>query len=306
MRNIFTRIILILVLTNFNTFAKTIGIIQIIEHPALDATRNGIIETLKQTDPDIKIIWRSVQGNMTTATQLSQNFVAQQVDALVTLGTTPTQIAVKVTQDTKIPVFFASVTDPDSAGLVGKSTGISNFVDVDQQLDSIKRILPSLKTLGLIYNPGEANSEKLLELTRKACRQLNITLHCATALKTTDVVMAAKKLVDKVDAIFVNNDNTALAAFPSIIQIADAAKIPVFASDADLIQSGALAVLGPDQYKIGVQTAAIINQVLENNVKVKDIPIGYSDSVDLYINKEKAKFLGIPFSDDALNKRIIS
>lgn len=239
---------------------------------------------------------------MVTAVQLAQNFVGKKVDAIVAIGTTPAQAAAKICQRTKIPVVFASVTDPESAGLVGKSTGVSNFIDVDRQIKSIQQILPSLKKLGIIYNPGEANSDKLLTLTRKVCSKSGITLEYAAALKTADVVSAAKKLSGEVDAIFINNDNTALAAFPSIVQTADGTKTPVFASDADLIQNGAVAVLGPDQYQIGVQTAKILETILQNGDNIQTTPIMYPESVDLYLNYEKIKFLGLTLNPSITSK----
>ncbi|WP_051908822.1 ABC transporter substrate-binding protein [Candidatus Odyssella acanthamoebae] len=298
----FIKTIVLLTFYSCPLLAKTIGIIQVIEHPALDATRLGLIDTFQKTQPDLKVTWRSAQGNMTTAIQVAQAFVGQKVDVIVALGTTPAQAAVKACQETNIPVIFASVTDPESAGLKGKATGISNFVDVDQQIKSIQHLLPSLKKLGIIYNPGEANSEKLLVLTRQACQHKGLTLECAVALKTADVLVAAKKLAGKVDAIFINNDNTALAAFPSIVGVADATRLPVFASDADLIKTGALAVLGPDQYQIGVQTAKMVQKIINEEADLQTLSIEYPDSVDLYINKEKVNFLGLTIESVLSNK----
>ncbi|MBW8309635.1 MAG: ABC transporter substrate-binding protein [Candidatus Paracaedibacteraceae bacterium] len=298
----FIKTVILLTFCSFPLLAKTVGILQVIEHPALDSTRQGLIDTLQKTNPDLKITWRSAQGNITTALQLAQSFVGQKVDVIIALGTLPAQAAVKVCQETNIPVIFASVTDPDSAGVKGKATGISNFIDVDKQIKFIRRLLPSLKKLGIIYNPGEANSEKLLALTHQACGQEGITLEGAVALKTSDVLTAAKKLAGKVDAIFINNDNTALAAFPIIVGVADVTRLPVFASDANLIKSGAFAVLGPDQYQIGIQAANMVQKVLTENVNFQTLAIEYPTSVDVFINEEKANFLGLAIEPTTRNK----
>lgn len=294
----------IIIFSFINVYAKTIGIIQVIEHPALDATRRGLIETLQKIAPDYKVAWYSAQGDMAIAIQLTQKFVGQKVEALVTLGTMPTQVAVRICQQTTIPVIFASVTDPLSAGIIGKACGVSNFVDIERQLAAIKEILPSLKRLGIIYNPSEANSEKLLSLTRQACQKKGIDLQCAVAVKTTDVAMATQKLAGAVDALFINNDNTALAAFPCVVRIADKAKIPVFASDADLIKSGALAVLGPDQYKIGVQAAHMVSKILSTDSTFDVTSVTCPDSVSLTINPEKMKSFGIPIDATPNGKEI--
>ncbi|WP_010300088.1 ABC transporter substrate-binding protein [Candidatus Odyssella thessalonicensis] len=295
MLSAFIKYITAIIIFSFTSgYAKTIGIIQVIEHPALDATRQGLIETLQKLAPDYKVSWYSAQGDMATAVQLTQKFVGRKVAAIVTLGTMPTQVAVRICQQATIPVIFASVTDPRSAGLLGKACGVSNFVDVERQIAAIKEILPRLKRLGIIYNPSEANSEKLLSLTRQACQEKGIDLQCAIAVKTADVAMATQKLVGAVDALFINNDNTALAAFPCVIRVADKAKIPVFASDVDLIKSGALAVLGPDQYRIGIQAAHMVNKILVAGPIFDATSVTYPDSVSLTINPEKMKSLGVP------------
>ncbi len=263
-------------------WAKSIGIIQVIEHPALDSTRSGIIKTLSQKYPDLKITWQSAQGNMSTAVQIAQTFAGKQVDCVVALGTTPAQAAVNVCKNQNIPVIYASVTDPKSAGLVGKAAGITNFVDVTRQMDAMLKFVPNMKTLGIIYNPGEANSEQLLKLTQDECAKRNIQLKVALALKVTDVRSAAQKLIGSVDAIFVNNDNTALGGFASIAKLANEINLPLFASDADLINQGAWAVLGPDQYEIGVQTAEFVSEILDKKLTISDLGVGYPRSVNLY------------------------
>ena len=105
--------------------------------------------------------------------------------------------------------------------------------------------------------------------------------------------MAAKQLCDKVDCLFINNDNTALAAFKSIVQIADKARIPVFASDTDLIELGAVAVLGPDQYQLGRQAGEMIVAVVTHQKKMSDFDIGYPRQVELHLNSSKATQLGL-------------
>ncbi len=267
-------------------WAKSIGIIQVIEHPALDSTRAGIIETLSQKYPDLKLSWQSAQGNMAAAVQIAQTYAGKQVDCIIALGTTPAQAAVKVCQDKDIPVVYASVTDPKSAGIADKSAGITNFVDIKRQFDAILEFVPTLKTLGIIYNPGEANSEILLKLTQDECNKRGICLKTAVAMKLTDVRTAAQKLVTSVDAIFVNNDNTALAGFTSIVKVANTVNLPVFASDADLIKDGAWAVLGADQYEIGVQAAEFVACLLDKKSTVQELGIGYPRSVKLYVNEK--------------------
>lgn len=263
---------------------KTVAIVQIIEHPALDETRQGIIDTLAKTSPNTKIIWESAQGSPVLATQICQSYVGKNVDLIVAIATTPAQAAVSAVKGTNIPVVFSSVTDAESAKLVGVSTGVLNFVDVDRQLEVVWKTLPNIKALGMIYNPGEAFSDRILKLTQEACQKRGIKFVSAVATKTSEVGPAAQALVDQVDGIFINNDNVALAAFPTIVNVCNQKKIPVFASDTDVIEKGALAVLGPDQYRVGIQTANIIQKLLDNPANMKDIKIEGPDSVELRFN----------------------
>lgn len=298
-----TRCILILATATFAdaNSPKTIAIIQIIEHPALNATRQGLVDTLQKKYPDIKILWESAQGSPALANQICQGFVGQSADVIVALGTTAAQAALSVTtQNDKfdIPVIFASVTDPESANIADRSCGVSNYIDVEKQIAMIRQILPDLKTLGTIYNPGEPFTEKVLKLTQEVCAKEGITLLTSAAPKTSDVATATTAIVDKVDAIFINNDNTALAAFPVIVKICDDEKKPVFASDVDLVGQGALAVLGPDQYKIGVQTAQLVEKALEKTILVRESVLNrtnicYPEYIETIVNQDQVNKLNI-------------
>lgn len=284
--------------------AKTVAIVQIIEHPALDSSRQGIIDSLKKTSPETIVLWESAQGNSALAMQISQKFVGDGVDVIVGLGTIPAQAAITVTKGRNIPVVFASVTDPVSAKIVPQSTGVSNYVDVEKQLDVMVEALPTLKRLGTLYNPGEAFSEKVLSLLQEACRKKGIDVVPAIAMKTSDVGTAAKSIIDQVDAIFINNDNTALAAFPALVQVCDRQNKPAFSSDTGSIEQGAMVVLGPDQYKVGEQTAVIVDQILKDPTLVRTIPTAYPQSVELQVNLDKAERLNIKL-ERALTERSV-
>eukprot|EP01037_Dinobryon_pediforme_P015593 gene15593-15740_t len=132
-----------------------------------------------------------------------QKFVGQKADIIVAIPTTPAQAAAQITQGSKIPVVFASVTDPVGTKLV---------IDPQKPEGNIT----GLKRLGIIYNPGEANSVILLEKTQSAAKDEGINLVAIPASKTSEVLTAAQNLIGKIDAIFINNDNTALAAFDAV------------------------------------------------------------------------------------------
>lgn len=247
-----------------------ISIIQVVEHPALNATRDGIIDELKDLGyDDLNLDIQSAQANTALAAQIAQKFVSNHPDVIVAIGTNAAQAAKNATKGKGTPVIFASVTDPISAKLVdnlkkpeGNVTGVSNFIAIRPQFELFRKLVPNLKTLGIVYNPGEANSVKMVNLMEGAAKSMNMKLETVTASKTSEVMSATRSLCGKVEAVFINNDNTALAAFKGVAKAAKECGVPAFVSDVDLVDQGALAALGPNQRELGKQTARMIDRVL--------------------------------------------
>ncbi len=291
---------------------KKVYIIQTIAHPALDRTYEGIIAGLSAEGfvdgKNIELKFANAQGDIVLSNQIAQKFVSSDPSVIVAIATSAAQSAASATRNNDIPVVFSSVTDPIGAGLVknlnqpgANVTGVSNFVKLDQQLELFKQVLPKLSKLGFIYNSGEANSVKILESLQAEAKLQGVEIVTSVAGKTTEVLAATNKLIGKVDAIFISNDNTALAAFGVITKSALAAKIPVFVSDTDMVINGALAALGPNQYNLGKQTAKIITAIL-NGKPIKDLPVEFPQAVELVLNEKIATELGISFSPETLAK----
>ncbi len=278
--------------TCFASSTKKILISQVIEHPALSATSKGIIDTLSQNGfTNIKI--ENSQGSAVMATQIATKFLNKNPDLVVGVGTISAQSFLKYTTKNQLKLVFSTVTDPKTAGLITNNvTGVSNFIDLEPQLKLFKQIQPKLKKLGIIYNAGESNSIAIVKKLEMICPNLDIQLVKQVANNTSDVGLATTKLTNQVDAIFISNDNNALSAMPTIIQTATKAKIPVYVSDTDAVKFGALAAIGPNQYKIGVQTGKMIIEIL-NGKDINQIPIEFPETKDLYLNLEAAKKLDI-------------
>ncbi len=279
---------------------QKVAILTIVEHPALNATRQGIVDTLK--DNNVQVMFQSAQGNSALATQIAQQFVGSKPDILVGLGTSATQALISADQYSQIPIVFSSVTDPKGAKLVNeKVTGVSNYIDPTIQFTVFKEILPNLSKLGIIYNPGDVNSVALVQQMEKIAPHLKITLVLATANSTADITQATHRLMEKVDAIFINNDNTALAAFESIIKISNIHLIPVFASDTAVVKQGALAALGANPYEIGKQSAEMMIKILHGESPHR-IPILYTDKTELFINFAQVNRFKLKLKESLLQK----
>jgi putative ABC transport system substrate-binding protein len=297
-----------------SSFANSplICVTQIVTHPALDKTQRGIIDELAAQgfqDPDTATIQiDTAQGQPALATQIAQKCVGQKAAIIVALGTSMAQACAKATVEEKIPVVFSSVTDPEGAKLVKdlktpevNITGASNFTPLEDQLNLFLELVPNLKTLGVILNPGEANSLEIYKRLEKIAKEKGVTLLQGAAFKSSDVGQAAKSLVGKVDALFVSNDNTALSAFEAIVSVSQQYKVPLFVSDADIVEKGALAALGPDQYVLGRQTGAMVARLLKGE-SVSANPVEYPKDKELILNQKAADLLGVSFSQDLLKK----
>lgn len=277
-----------------NSSHYKIGIINVIDHPALNETVNGVQDTLKIDN--IKILYEVAQGDTSLAHQIIQKFLQQNVNIIVTIGTTVTQVAVQKTKN--IPIVFASVTSPQDSGILQNNvTGVSNFSHemTTKQLEFFQKLLPNLKTIGIIYNSGESNSVTSLQRIKSETARLNIQIKEIVAQNTNEAVFAVKPLIGSVDAIFIDNDNTALAAIKGIVDTAMKAKIPVFCSDVDTVKLGVFAAVGPNQYDIGVKAAEMALKILHDKKTPNEIPVIDATSVkyEYVVNETSAQNLNI-------------
>jgi len=279
-----------------------IGVMQIIDHPALNAARDGVKDALQDVygyvpDKDIIYDMQSAQGDMTTANTIAQKFVSDQVDVIVSIATPTSQAAANATKD--IPIVFSAVTDPVTIGIVkdlqkpgGNVTGVSDMTPVDKQIYLIKLLFPDAKKVGTLYNSGEINSVVTNDLAVKACKDYGMSLTEATVTSTADVAMAAQSLVRKVDAIYVSTDNTVVAALDTVIKVCQNNKIPLILADPTTFEKGAFLALGFDYYLHGRRTADVVARILKGE-KPADIPVQFANKVILKINSSFAANLGL-------------
>ena len=282
-----------------------IAVTQIVEHPALDAVRDGLQDKLKEegyeADSSLKWEWESAQGQAANAAQIAQKFVGDNPDLIVAIAT-PSAQAVVGNTDT-IPVVFSAVTDPVAAELVsslehpgGMVTGVSDLSPIDEHLALIADIDPEAKTVGVIYNAGEANSVSLVNLLNEEATAQGFTIEEATVSNSADVATAAESLVGKVDAIYVPTDNTVVSALESVIKIGNDNQLPVFAGDTDSVERGAIATASFDYYEVGRQTGDIVTRILGGETP-GDIPVELAKNVDLAVNLAAAEAMGVTIPD---------
>src|SRR5690554_912263 len=251
---------------------KSVAATAIVEHPALDSVRDGVRAALEEAGytvgDNLKWQYQTAQGNTATAGQIARKFVGDKPDVIVAIATPSAQSVVASTKN--VPVVFAAVTDPVAAQLVRdweasgtNVTGVSDELELDRQMELIKRVLPEAKRVGMVYNPGEANSVVVVERLRELLPTMGMTLVEAAAPRTVDVSSAARSLVGKVDVIYTNTDNNVVSAYESLVKVGNGRKIPLVASDTDSVMRGAIAALGMDYRDLGRQTGRIVVRILE-------------------------------------------
>lgn len=287
---------------------KRVAVTAIVEHPALDAARDGVRDELKaagyEVGKNLRFDYQSAQGNTGTAAQIARKYVGERPDAIVAIATPSAQAAVAATRD--IPVVFSAVTDPVAAKLVkswepagGNVTGVSDASPLDKHVELVQRVRPDVKKLGVIYNPGEANSVAIVEALKKACAAAGLTLVEAAAPRTVDVPGAAQSLVGKADVIYAPTDNNVMSAFEGIVKVAQQAKLPVVAADTDAVKRGAVAALGLNYYDLGRQTGQLVVRVLKGE-KPGAIAAQTSQRFELHVNPEAAQKQGVTLPEDLL------
>lgn len=287
-----------------------LGIIQIVEHPALDASRQGFLDIMAENGykdgENLVVDYQSAQGDQSTLQSIANKFAQDKKDLVLAIAT-PSAMAM-ANETTEIPILITAVTDPVEAKLVDSLdkpgtnvTGTTDMNPVADQLALIKELVPEAKNVGIIYNSSEVNSEVQVKIARQAAPDLGFTLHEATVTASNEVMQACQSLMDKVDAIYLPTDNMVISSLSAVLQIAEENKIPVIAGESNSVEEGALATLGIDYYKLGCQTAESALRVI-NGENPADISVEAQKGADIVINLKAAERFGVTISDEMKTK----
>ncbi|GIO29725.1 MULTISPECIES: ABC transporter substrate-binding protein [Paenibacillus] len=290
-----------------------IAISQIMEHPSLDATREGFLAALKDAGisegDNLKVDYKNAQGDAATNLSIAQTIASNKEDLVFTIATGSTQAVVKQVKDK--PIVFASVTDPVDAKIVsnlekpgGNVTGVSdtNPAAVQRLTDFIAKYFPNIKTVGLVINEGEPNAEVMAKNAEEMFGKHNIKLVRAAVTNTSEVKQAAQSLVGRSDAFFTTLDNTVVSGVDSIIQVANENHIPFFSSDYDTVEKGAFATVGFKYFDHGYEAGKIAVDILKNGKNPGDIPVSMQEKLDVVLNLKAAEAQGVTVTDEMKNE----
>ncbi|MGO1528022.1 MAG: ABC transporter substrate-binding protein [Senegalia sp. (in: firmicutes)] len=276
----------------------TIGISQLVEHPALDDARAGFIDGLKELGVEVEIDYQNAAGEIPNTVSIAEKFKKDEVDLIYTIATPAAQSARQVTSD--IPILFSAVTDPVEAEIVddwdqvgANVTGTSDKAPIKSQLKMFKEIDENIKTIGILYNTSEANSEVQIKEVKKLAPNEDLEVIAVGVSNVNEIPQAIDSLLKKVDAVYTPSDNLIASSIELIAsKLIDKEIISVSAESAH-VESGTLITNGLSYYELGKQTAAMASEILVDKKSPSDIPVGVAENIVNTVNIDTLEKLGL-------------
>jgi putative ABC transport system substrate-binding protein len=290
----------------FNSYADNsvsqpiIAISQIVEHPALNAVREGLLEALaKQGFVEAKtlsVFYENAQGNISLSSQIATKMVSEEPNVMIGISTPSAQTLLYAAQrgNHPIPVVFTAVSDYKAANLEPGSlhypiTGISDAPDLEALLELMSAMMPKMQTLGVLYNPAEANSVSTVQKLKTSLESKGIKIQEVTVNTTIEVSEAMRSLMGHVDAFYFPQDNTIVSAIATIVQLNPG---PIFCNDPSLINQGVLGAVGYDYKEVGRETGELVVRILKGEDAAM-IPVVHPKKLQSRVNATLAKKMGL-------------
>jgi putative tryptophan/tyrosine transport system substrate-binding protein len=288
-----------------STATKTVAIATLMSHPALDAVRENLKQALAKNGyvegKNLRYLERNASGQVQLAANIASDLASQNPDVIVAI-TTP--MAQAIAKNARCPIVFAAVTDPVGAGLVrslkdGEEniTGTNDAWPYADQLKLIRRISPTAKRLGVLYNPGEAASQYGIKQIRELAPQFGFEVVEGSVSSTTEVYAVAQNLVGRTDALFLSSDNTVIGGVASAVKVGIEHQKPVYVGDSGTVEKGGLAAVSVGYAVLGTRTGELVCRVLKGE---KNIPTVVAHGDEIYLNKKSAELMGVTLPEDVL------
>lgn len=285
-----------------NDGTKTVGVLQLVEHGSLNAAYEGFKEGLAEAGytegENLTIEYQNAQNSQDNLKSMSERLVNASPDLLLGIATPAAVSLANETTDT--PIVVTAVTDLVGAKLADSNeepgrniTGTSDMVPIEQQINLLLSIVPDAKTIGIMYNAGEANSKIQADLAEEALKAAGVDVKVLTANTTNDVQQVTTSLAKDVDGIYVPTDNTFASAAAIVGEVAKETKTPIVAGSVEQVDDGVLATYGIDYKSLGIQTGKLAAKILDGDAEPATTPVETADNLELVVNEEMAAALGI-------------
>ena len=285
-----------------------VGIVQIVEHAALDVASKGFVDGMAakgyKEGENVTYDRQNAQADQSNLHTIAQHFINKKVDLICAVATPAAQVVANATQD--IPIVATAVTDYEAAKLIKSNakpetnvTGTSDMNLVEAQLDLILKLVPTTKTVGVIYNSSEINSQVQVDLLKGFAKDRKVEIKEATVNNVNDIQQAARSLIGKVEAIYVPTDNVLASAMPALAMVTEEAKLPVVSGWDDV---NGIATIAIDYYKLGVQTGEMAADILSGKANPQDMAIQTQNEFTVIVNEANAKKIGLTIPKEILDK----
>lgn len=286
---------------------KKIGVIQLMQHDALDKSYEGFKDVLVDAGVKEDNIDYQVAGDQSNCTTVADKLVNGDNDLIYAIATRALQATASATQD--LPIIGCAVTDYESTKLVksnekpgGNVTGASDLTPVSEQFDLLKQLLPNAKKVGIMYCSSEDNSKIQGDIAEKAAKKLGLEYVTRTISDSNDIQSVVTQLTsnDGVDVIYIPTDNVLATYMSSVEAVASSAKIPVIAGEEGMCKEGGFATYGINYYNLGKLAGEQALAILKGEKTAADTPVEYLKAEDctMVINLKVAKKCGIEINKD--------
>lgn len=286
---------------------KKIAIINLMQHPVLDSVENGTKKYLLANGFDEAQGYDIIEKNLNGQKDLIPTVVNEIVDqkpVLIIAITTP--IAQAVVKKATCPIVFSLVTDPVEAGILDSITqtkptiaGTADLFPYEEQIKLIREIHPSSKTLGLVYDPGEAPARFAYAQLTAICPKYGFELIAKPASSSTEVPIAANSLVGKAEIFFVSSDNTAIESVPALVSLCSQHKIPLYVGETGSVEKGGIATCSVSYDSFGPATGKLAERLLKGET---NLPLYIPSNYEIVVNKKAAENMGVVLPESVIKK----
>ncbi|QGU07978.1 ABC transporter substrate binding protein [Corynebacterium occultum] len=284
----------------------SIGINQLVQHPALDAATEGFKQAFEDAGVEVDFDEQNANGEQGTALTIAQQFAAANLDLVLAVATPAAQATAQNITD--IPVLFTAVTDAEAAELVDSNeapganvTGTSDAAPIDEQLALMQELVPDMESIGIVYASGEVNSQVQVDAVNQAAGPLGVEVKTQTVTTVNEIQQAVEAL-GEVDAIYVPTDNMVVSGIASLIQVAEQKSIPVIGAESGTVEGGAVATLGIDYTELGRQTGEMALEILRNGGDPATTPVETAQEFTYVINEDAAERQGVSIPQNILDE----
>ena len=311
MKYIYYLFIILSLLSCKKTSQIKVGVLQLIEHNALDSAYKGFVDGLKEAGyedgKNIIIDYQNAQGEQANCITIGQKFINDKSDLILAIATPAAQAIANMTKD--IPILITAVTDPADSKLVadnnapgGNVTGTSDLTPVEAQIELLKEIIPNVKTIGLLYCSSEQNSVFQINIAKKKLDAMGIKYIDIAISNLNEIQQVIQNIIGKVEAIYTPTDNMIANGMATVALMTEPAKLPVICGEGGMTMLGGTATYGINYYELGKLTSTQAVSILKGDKKTSEMPIEYLQKFDLVVNTNMIESIGLTIPESLYNK----